>query len=426
MESGSKQSIFGLGSWPDVIWLVSISSTLLLTLLPFSSYIASIPFLREEWEMTNSQAAAVFSAYLVGYAVSSAFLIPVTDRLPAGRVMFASVALIAVSNILFPLLARDMWTASALRFIAGAGHVGAYIPGIRIVSLRFADGMRGTAVAIFVGAGYAGTTISYVFMGQLLNLTDSWRTAYLITALVGLVGVLIALTHIWSRGSRQVESAQTSGSTGRLNLGVLRHRPMLLINVAYALHTAELYLARLWLPLLLAASLVHSGREATEAAVLAATWSGFMFMTGIVGVFVGGVISDRFGRTAGAGVIFAASGAISFAVGWLVGAPPIVLIVLGFGYGFATSADSAIYSTAVTELAPRNLIGSTQAIQSFIGFSVGAAAPIVAGGLLDVFQGTAGWGAAFGFNGLLAVVGVTALIILRRLPEAYGMASGKK
>ena len=426
MGLNSRQTPFGLGSWSDVVWLVSISSTLLLTLLPFSSYIASIPFIGEEWGMTNSQAAVVFSAYLVGYAVSSAFLIPVTDRLPVGRVMFASVALIAVSNILFPLLARDMWTASALRFIAGAGHVGAYIPGIRIVSLRFADGMRGTAVAIFVGAGYAGTTISYVFMGQLLNITDSWRTAYLVTALVGLVGVLIALTHVWPRGSQGGESAQPPGNSGRLNLGVLRHRPMLLINLAYALHTAELYLARLWLPLLLAASLVHSGREAGEAAVLAATWSGFMFMTGIVGVFAGGIISDRFGRTAGAGVIFAASGAISFAVGWLVGAPPIVLIVLGFGYGFATSADSAIYSTAVTELAPQNLIGSTQAIQSFVGFSVGAAAPIAAGGLLDLFEGTSGWGAAFGFNGLLAVVGVAALIVLRRLPEASNMASGRK
>lgn len=426
MPSEPSRTPLGLGSWADALWLAAMSATLLLALLPFSSYIASIPFVADEWGMTNSQAAVVFSAYLVGYAVSSAFLIPVTDRLPPGKVMLASVALIAVSNILFPLLARDVWTASALRFIAGAGHVGAYIPGIRIVSLRFADGKRGTAVAIFVGAGYAGTTISYVFMGQLLDLTDSWRTAYMITALLGLVGVLIALTRVWPLGRRDAEPEPASGGSARLNLGALRHRPMLLINTAYALHTAELYLARLWLPLLLAASLVHSGKEAGEAAVLAATWSGFMFMTGIAGVFFGGVVSDRFGRTAGAGAIFAASGAISFAAGWLVGAPPAVLIILGFGYGFATSADSAIYSTAVTELAPRNLIGSTQAIQSFVGFTVGAIAPVVAGGLLDVFDGALGWGAAFGFNGLLAVVGVAALLILRRMPEASSMAAGKR
>ncbi len=412
---------FRFGSWPDALWLLAISSTLLLTLLPFSSYIASIPFIREEWGMSNAQAAIVFSAYLVGYALSSVLLLPLTDRLPAGRVLFASVSLIALSNLLFPLVAGDVWSGSALRFLAGAGHVGAYIPGIRLVSLRFADRMRGTAVGFFVSAGYAGTTVSYVFMGQLLGLTGDWRAAYLTTALVGLIGVAVAL--VAARGGRE-EAQPSGGGSARLNLGVLRSRPMLLINIAYALHTAELYLARLWLPLLLAAALVHGGTKPDEAAALASTWAGFMFMTGIAGVFAGGLISDRVGRTLGAGVIFAVSGAVSFAAGWLLGAPPAALFALGFIYGFATAADSAIYSTAVTELSPRSLIGSTQAVQSFVGFSIGAAAPILAGGILDVFQDDLGWGLAFGFNGLLAVVGVSSLALLRRLPAASKMANG--
>ena len=199
----------------------------------------------------------------------------------------------------------------------------------------------------------------------------------------------------------------------RLNLGVLKARPVLMISLAYVLHTAELYLARVWLPLLLADALMNSGRGPSEAAVLAATWAGFMFMTGIAGVFIGGMVSDRHGRTLGAGTIFVASGGISFAVGWLVGAPLHVLIALGTVYGLATAADSAIYSTAVTELAPPNLIGSTQALQSVIGFSAGALAPVVAGGILELAHGVAGWGLAFGFNGMLAVAGVSALALLR-------------
>ena len=421
-------------NWHDLLWLGAISSTLLLTLLPFSSYIASIPFVRDEWGMSNSEAAVVFSAYLVGYAASSVLLLPVTDRLPAGRILFASVAVIAVSNLLFPLLARDVASASVLRFAAGAGHVGAYIPGIRLVSLRFAERRRATAVSIFVGAGYAGTTVSYVFMGQLLSAVDTWRTAYLITALVGLVGVVVALLLVREGGP---EGGPAARAPARLDLSILRHRPMLLINVGYALHTAELYLARLWLPLLLAAAFLHpdmtlmpSAGETSisqgEAAALAATWSGFMFMTGIGGVFFGGAVSDRFGRTVGAGGIFAVSGLLSFVVGWMIGFPVWLIIGIGFVYGFATAADSAIYSTAVTELAPPSLIGSTQAVQSFVGFLVGAAAPIVAGSILDLFQDDSGWGLAFGFNGVLAVIGVMALILLRRLPEASRMAGGKK
>ena len=49
------------------------------------------------------------------------------------------------------------------------------------MSLRFAGSMRGTAVGAFVSIGFVGTTGSYAFMGWLLDMTGSWREAYLIT-----------------------------------------------------------------------------------------------------------------------------------------------------------------------------------------------------------------------------------------------------
>lgn len=109
-----------------------------------------------------------------------------------------------------------------------------------------------------------------------------------------------------------------------------------------------------------------------------------------------------------------------------MGVPPAFLIVLGFFYGFITAADSAIYSTAIVELSPKGLIGSTQAVQSFVGFSIAAVAPVAAGSILDLATSASGWGLAFSFNGALAVMGVGALLWLRRLPRARQMASGKR
>ena len=203
--------------------------------------------------------------------------------------------------------------------------------------------------------------------------------------------------------------------SGRLTLSALRDRRIALVIAAYALHTAELYLARLWLPLLLGASLVRSGYDAGEAVSLAAALAGFMFMTGTGSVLAGGWLSDRLGRPTAAALIFSASGACSFAAGWLVGLPPAYLVALGFVYGFVTAADSAIYSTAVTELAPRGRVGSTQAVQSFVGFGIGAAAPVLAGSILDASGSTMAWGLVFSFNGALAVIGVVFLVWLRRL-----------
>ncbi len=415
-------------SWrrPDILWLSFISVSLVLALLPFSSYIASIPVIRAEWGMSNSQSAVVFSAYLAGQAVASVVLLPVTDRIPLGRALFAGTLLLVVGNLLFPMLARDVLSGCALRFVAGAGHIVAYVVGVRLVSLRFAGRMRGTAVAVFVGVGYGGTTLSYVFMGQLLEATDSWQAAYLLTALAGIPGVALAALLMLGEERRGPPSQLSATSSGILSPSVLRHRPLLLANAAYALHTAELYIARVWLPMLLAAALVRQGRQPLEAAALAATWSGFMFASGIAGVILGGMLSDRIGRTLAAGVIFAASGAASFAVGWMVDAPMPATIALGFVYGFVTAADSAIYSTAVTELAPRELIGSTQAVQSALGFTAGALAPVVAGFVLDFAHGSVGWGLAFSFNGMLAVAGVLSLLLLRRMPDALGMADGRR
>ena len=411
--------------WRDLAWLGGISSILALSLLPFSSYIASAPLIIEEWGMSNAEAAVVFSAYLVGYAVSSVLLIPLADRLSPQRLLLISVLLMAASNLPFPL-AGDVWSGSALRFLSGMGHVGAYITGIQLTSARFAGSRRGTAVSVYVGAGYVGTTLSYVIMGLLLRVTPTWQWAYLITALVAAASVLPALLLARRSATTQPESPTPRAGGRWLDLSVLRDRSVTLVIVGYALHTAELYLARLWLPLLLGAALISGGTPPLEAAALAATWSGFMFMTGIGGVLLGGFLSDYVGRTAGAMLIFAVSGACSFVAGWLIDAPLPLLLALGFVYGFSTAADSAIYSTAVTELSPRGRVGSTQAIQAFIGFTVGAVAPIAAGSVLDLAEGSAGWGLAFSLNGALAVAGVAALFALRRMSESLRMAQGKR
>jgi MFS family permease len=149
-----------------------------------------------------------------------------------------------------------------------------------------------------------------------------------------------------------------------------------------------------------------------------------MFALGIAGVFVGGVLSDRLGRARGAIVIFAFSGVCSFVAGWLVDFPLPLLIAVGFAYGFATAADSAIYSTAVTELAPAGRVGSSQALQSFAGFSIGAVAPVVAGSILDLSTSDLAWGLAFSFNGALAVAGVLILLLLSRTSAAAASTAG--
>lgn len=414
----------------DNLWLLRTSAVLLLVLLPFSGYVTSLPFIQSEWSLSNSQAGTVFSLYLVGFALSALVLVPMADRANPRRLMLAGVSLMVGGNLLFPLVARDIWTGSLLRFLVGAGNVVVYVLGIRLVSQRFTGRKRGTAVAVFVGTGYAGTTGSYTLMGILLNLTSSWRMAYFVASLASTASLALMLATFEKEPPRPGPSDTPARAIDQdvrrwrgPDFSIVRSRPVVLVIIAYALHTAELYLARLWLPLLLGAALVEHGRSAAEATSRAATLSGLMFMTGIVGVLGGGFLSDRVGRSSGAMLIFSSSGALSFLIGWLVGAPLAALLAVGFAYGFVTAADSAVYSTAAVELSPPGRIASVQAVQTFVGFAAGAVIPVIAGSILDLVESPAAWGAAFSFSGGLAIAGVIALSRLRRLMRAAPVAA---
>lgn len=397
-----------------------MSATVFLALLSFSSYVVTLPLIREAWRLSNAESAALFSAYLVGLAVASLVLVPLTDRYRSESFVLGGTLVLVVSHLAFGWLARGFASAAALRVLAGAGHVAVYFPGIRLVSRRFAARGRGAAIATFVAAGYLGTTLSYTLTGTILARVDAWQTAYTGAALVSAAAVPLA----WVVLRRPAPALEARGR-GLVSVRPLHDRPIALVLASYGLHSAELYLARLWLPLLLGALLVRHGEAPNLAAAKAGSIAGLMFSTGVVGVFLGGALSDRIGRTTAAIGIFALSGTCSFVLGAALEAPLPLAMTIGFLYGLFTSADASIYATAVTELSPAETLGSALALQSCAGFLAGAAAPVLGGFVLDAVAGDVAWGLTFGLNGCLAILGILALVALRRAPRSAEMAGGK-
>jgi MFS family permease len=146
---------------------------------------------------------------------------------------------------------------------------------------------------------------------------------------------------------------------------------------------------------------------------------------GMPGVFLGGWLSDHLGRARTALLIALLSGAVSLLFGFLESSPWLLLLIVGCGYGLIISADSAIYSTAITELAPPARLGSAQALQAFLGFGATIIAPILAGVLLDVGLG---WGAVFVLAGVVGIglaLPLAPLARRRDRPESYLAAPGK-
>ena len=387
----------------QLVWLTAMCLMLFVALAPFSSYVAALPFIRSEWNISNTTAGLIFSCYLAGYAIAALLVLPLTDRLPARWMFLASAAVSVVGNVLFPLVANGVLVACLLRLAAGIGLVGIYMPGLRIISTRFPAANRGVAMGLYVTAFYTANAVSLAATGVLMNSMD-WRGAYLVLSVVSALSIPMVL--ILVRGQTDGDA---TGGTGRLQVGVLASRIPRAYIIGYSLHAMELYAVRVWVPALLVAALVARGEDVTRAAATAATVGGIALAAGSFGPVVGGAISDRMGRARSAMGIFILSGLLSLAIGWIAAAPWPLIVGVACVLGWAVAADSSIYSTAITESAEAGMLGSTMAVQAFVGFMGGVAGPIFIGAVLDLVPASLQWGVGFSAVALLSIVAVITL-----------------
>ena len=338
--------------------------------------------MRTEWNASSAELGWVVSAYLLGYAAAVLVVLPLTDRVRPSRVILIGALVTALANLGFGVAAHDVITASALRVIAGFGLAGVYMPGVRLIAQTADPARRGGAVGLYVAAFYLGGSLSFLATGLLLG-PFGWRGAALILGAIGFVALPIAA--ISARGI-----PETIGARAHLDLRVLRNAPLVRTIVAYTGHSWELFIVRAWLAAFLAAAFALRGLSPTDASATASQWAALLLALGVPGVFVGGWLSDRVGRMRAALLYAIGSGAISIGFGMLLYAPWPAIVAIGGIYGALVAADSAVYSTAVTELAPAARIGSAQALQAVAGFGIGSLGPVVAGIALDLGSGWVG------------------------------------
>ncbi len=400
------------------MWLLLMSAMLFVLLLPFSSYVAALPFIQKSWELNNTEAGLLFSAYLAGYALSSLLIVPMTDRVGIRPILMGSAVVSVAAHILFPLVATDIVSGALLRALAGVGLSGVYMPGLRIISERFSGRGRGTAMGLFVTAFYGVHSVSLLITGALMSRLD-WEEAYLIVALSAIAGLPMAYLVL-----RDYRPPINGGLSGRLDLSVLRNRMVRVLILGYSLHAAEIYVLRVWLPAFLVAVLVARGVEASQAAVTGAVVGGAALTVGAAGPVMGGLLYDRWGRIASASAIFAASGMCSMAFGWLIDLPWALIVAVSVVFGWTSSADSSIYSTAITEAAEPDRLGSAQAMQAFLGLMGGVIGPVLFGGILDLASESYRWGIGFSLVGLLSVVAIASLLRAGPPPRSRRLAGG--
>ena len=106
--------------------------------------------------------------------------------------------------------------------------------------------------------------------------------------------------------------------------------------------------------------------------------------------------------------------------GIVFGGMPLLVLTLGVIWGIAVVADSAQFSTMVTELADQAYVGTALTVQLALGFLLTVATIWVIPFARDSF----GWQWAFLVLAPGPALGVVAMLRLRARPEAARIANG--
>jgi MFS family permease len=132
--------------------------------------------------------------------------------------------------------------------------------------------------------------------------------------------------------------------------------------------------------------------------------------TGGAGCVLGGLVAERVGRAETAATAMLASGICALTIGLLVDAPTWVVLAVGLVWGVAVIADSALFSTLVTEYADQAYVGTALALQLAAGFALTA----VTIWLVPFLEDAVGWRYAFAFLAPGPALGIIAMVRLSR------------
>jgi MFS family permease len=400
------------------IQLAILGVGMVLAMSPSFAAAAVAPILREEWTVGLLDLPFLTVVVQLGFAVGAIglALIGAPDVIPAPRLFAAGAIVAAVANLGFGIVASDPTSAAPFRFATGLALAAVYPVAMKLGAGWFRRD-RGLAIGVVNGALTVGVALPFLFRALGAYAGVDWRPVVVAASVAAVAGALLVGVAARS-GPLDVAAPRFSPA---IAAAAFREPSVRLASLGYFGHMWELFAMWTWIPIFLLGSFALAG--VTDPAVASLTAFAVVAAGGI-GSAVAGVIADRVGRTATTIAAMATSATSAVVAGILFGAPIPLIVLVALVWGVSVVADSAQFSSAVSELAPPGTAGSALSVQTAVGFTL-TSVTILGVGLLDP-NGADTWRIAWIVLALGPVVGIIAMYRLRGRPDATKMANGHR
>ncbi len=167
------------------------------------------PSLKTEFHWTNSDFALLVIAFRVAYAVGQSVMGRLLDFLGTQRGLVFTVSWYSLAAM-FTSLAAGLKSFMGFRFLLGLGEAANWPGAAKTVAEWFPKHERGWAVALYDSGSAIGGAVAPLLVISIYTYAGSWRPAFVVTGLLGLVWLLL-----WKRFYHPPESHPNLGAAER-------------------------------------------------------------------------------------------------------------------------------------------------------------------------------------------------------------------
>lgn len=358
------------------------------------------PEIANEWNIDKATLGVVLSMEIVGMSIGSVFLGGVADRIGRRRTLMGCLTLIATS-MLFTVTATSVVTLCFWRILTGLG-IGCILPALTAAAAEHSNAANRKFAVTIMAAGYPlGAVIGGTIAAQLLKYYD-WRSIFVLGGCISAVFIPTVYWGVpetvgWLMQTRPPQALKRINQTlTRLGLNRVDRLPFpqildksvsafsifnkyllfvtAMLTLMYFSHIFTFYYIIKWLPKFV----VDDGFNASQAAEVL-VW---LNIGGAIGSVLVSVLSSRLRITMSAITLCLLSAFSVILLGFWTGSL-FGLMVLAATVGFFVSSAVVCFYALIANFFPVALRAQGTGFVIGVGRGLGAAAPVVAGALLQ-------------------------------------------